>query len=37
MTSLALMFFSLGALVLWGGLILTLIITFYNERKLKID
>ncbi|EJZ50435.1 MetS family NSS transporter small subunit [Clostridium tertium] len=33
MTGVALIFFSLGAVVLWGGLALTLGITIYNERK----
>ncbi|WP_291653331.1 MetS family NSS transporter small subunit [Clostridium sp.] len=33
MTGVALSFFALGAIVLWGGLALTLGITIYNERK----
>lgn len=33
MTGVALTFFSIGATVLWGGLICTLGITLYNERK----
>lgn len=35
MTGVALGFFTLGAVVLWGGLILTLGITLYNEKKEK--
>ena len=37
MNSIATIFFGLGATVLWGGLILTLGITFYNEKKLKLE
>lgn len=33
MTGIALTFFFIGATVLWGGLILTLCINFYNEKK----
>lgn len=33
MTNIALTFFGIGATVLWGGLLLTLGITLYNERK----
>ncbi len=33
MTGVAIGFFTLGAVVLWGGLALTLGITLYNERK----
>jgi hypothetical protein len=35
MTGMATSFFALGAIVLWGGLALTLGITMYNERKEK--
>ncbi|GAA0756327.1 hypothetical protein GCM10008907_17870 [Clostridium sartagoforme] len=35
MTGIATSFFALGAIVLWGGLALTLGITMYNERKEK--
>ncbi len=35
MTGIAFGFFLLGAVVLWGGLILTLGITMYNEKKEK--
>ncbi|ACD22405.1 MetS family NSS transporter small subunit [Clostridium botulinum] len=37
MNSIAITFFSLGAIVLWGGLVLTLGITLYNEKKLKMQ
>ena len=37
MNSVAITFFSLGAIVLWGGLVLTLGITLYNEKKLKLS
>lgn len=33
MTNVAISFFLLGAVVLWGGLALTLGITVYNEKK----
>ena len=33
MTGIALTFFAIGATVLWGGLLLTLGITIYNEKK----
>lgn len=33
MTGIALTFFLVGAIVLWGGLALTLGITLYNEKK----
>ena len=33
MTNVAMAFFILGAVVLWGGLVLTLGITVYNEKK----
>lgn len=33
MTGVAFGFFMLGAVVLWGGLFLTLGITVYNERR----
>lgn len=33
MTSVAMTMFALGATVLWGGLVLTLGITLYNEKK----
>ncbi|MBS4804088.1 MAG: MetS family NSS transporter small subunit [Clostridium sp.] len=33
MTNVAMAFFLLGAVVLWGGLALTLGITVYNEKK----
>lgn len=33
MTGIALIFFLVGATVLWGGLALTLGITLYNEKK----
>ena len=33
MTNVAMAFFILGAVVLWGGLALTLGITIYNEKK----
>ena len=33
MTGIALTFFGVGATVLWGGLLLTLGITIYNEKK----
>lgn len=33
MTGIALTFFLVGAIVLWGGLTLTLGITLYNEKK----
>ncbi|MBE6062676.1 MAG: MetS family NSS transporter small subunit [Clostridium butyricum] len=36
MTGIALTFFGIGASVLWGGLLLTLGITLYNERKERI-
>lgn len=36
MTGTSMIFFSLGALVLWGGLIATLTITIKNERKEKV-
>ncbi len=35
MTGIAISFFALGAIVLWGGLAVTLGITMYNERKEK--
>ncbi|WP_105165926.1 MetS family NSS transporter small subunit [Clostridium taeniosporum] len=37
MNSIATTFFALGAIVLWGGLTLTLGITIYNEKKLKLQ
>ncbi|EES49226.1 MetS family NSS transporter small subunit [Clostridium botulinum] len=37
MNSIAITFFGLGAIVLWGGLMLTLGITIYNEKKLKMQ
>lgn len=33
MNTISLVFFGIGATVLWGGLIVTLGITIYNERK----
>lgn len=33
MTSSAMIFFTIGAVVLWGGLLCTLGITIKNERK----
>ena len=33
MTGVAVGFFTLGAVVLWGGVVLTLGITMYNEKK----
>ncbi|CUO02521.1 MetS family NSS transporter small subunit [Clostridium sp. NSJ-49] len=33
MTGTSIIFFALGAVVLWGGLITTLTITIKNERK----
>ena len=33
MSGVAVGFFTLGAVVLWGGLVLTLGITMYNEKK----
>lgn len=33
MTTSAMIVFGIGATVLWGGLILTLGITLYNEKK----
>ncbi len=33
MSSISLALFCVGAVVLWGGLALTLGITIYNERK----
>ena len=33
MTGVAVGLFTLGAVVLWGGLVLTLGITMYNEKK----
>ena len=33
MTGVAVGFFTLGAVVLWGGLVLALGITMYNEKK----
>lgn len=36
MTNVAMAFFILGAVVLWGGLALTLGITVYNEKKESI-
>lgn len=33
MSAMSLLLFGVGATVLWGGLILTLGITVYNERK----
>ncbi|TGY40972.1 MetS family NSS transporter small subunit [Clostridium sartagoforme] len=36
MTNVAMAFFLLGAVVLWGGLALTLGITVYNEKKESI-
>ncbi len=35
MTGTSIAFFALGALVLWGGLIVTLTITIKNERKVS--
>lgn len=37
MTASAMLLFALGATVLWGGLILTLGITIYNEKKESIN
>lgn len=37
MTNIAISFFCLGATVLWGGLILTLGITLYNEKKQIVE
>lgn len=37
MEPMALVFFYLGAIVLWGGLALTLGITLYNERKERVN
>jgi len=37
MTGVAFGFFLLGAVVLWGGLVLTLGITMYNEKKEKVS
>ena len=36
MTSTAIVFFALGATVLWGGLITTLAITIRKERQAKV-
>ena len=36
MTSTAITFFALGATVLWGGLITTLIITVTKEKAAKV-
>ncbi|WP_106404259.1 MetS family NSS transporter small subunit [Clostridium nigeriense] len=36
MTGVALGFFALGAVVLWGGLALTFVITIYNEKKQSV-
>ncbi|VYU37941.1 Uncharacterised protein [Clostridium tertium] len=33
MTGISLVFFAMGAIVLWGGLVTTLGITIYNEKK----
>ncbi|MBW6409327.1 MetS family NSS transporter small subunit [Clostridium weizhouense] len=33
MNGIAIIFFGLGSVVLWGGLCLTLGITLYNEKK----
>ncbi|MGN0143355.1 MAG: MetS family NSS transporter small subunit [Clostridium sp.] len=33
MSTVSLLLFMVGATVLWGGLLLTLGITLYNERK----
>lgn len=33
MNTMSLILFAVGAIVLWGGLALTLGITIYNERK----
>ena len=33
MSAVAVGFFTLGAVVLWGGLVLTLGITIYNEKR----
>lgn len=33
MTSTSMIFFAIGACVLWGGLIVTLAITIKNEKK----
>lgn len=37
MTGTSMIFFGLGAVVLWGGLIVTLTITIKNERKAKLQ
>lgn len=37
MAPIALGFFLLGAVVLWGGLAITLGITLYNERKERVN
>lgn len=36
MTSTAIIFFALGATVLWGGLITTLTITIKKEKEAKV-
>ena len=36
MTGEALIFFTLGATVLWGGLAITFGITMYNEKKQSV-
>lgn len=35
MNTSALLVFAMGATVLWGGLIVTIGITFYNEKKVQ--
>ncbi|SCI75684.1 Uncharacterised protein [uncultured Clostridium sp.] len=37
MTGTSMLFFGLGAVVLWGGLITTLTITIKNEKKAKLQ
>ena len=37
MTTSAMLVFAMGATILWGGLLLTLGITLYNEKKLNCN
>lgn len=35
MTAISLLLFIIGASILWGGLVLSIVIFFYNENKMK--
>lgn len=37
MTRAAIVLFAMGATVLWGGLLVTLGITLYNEKKMQSE